>query len=162
MKALVVYYSRTGTTKKVAEEISKSLMCDVEAISDNKRRSGIAGYLRCGFEGVRKKTPKINEAEKKALEHDIVIIGTPIGGWNMSSLIRSYITRYSKDFKKVAFFCTQGGSGAENAFKEMEEICGKEPVAVLGLITKDVNEGGYVNDVKEFAGKIKQVEQKTL
>lgn len=156
MNALVAYYSRTGTTKKVAEEISKSLMCDVEAISDNKRRSGIAGYLRCGFEGVRKKTPKINEAEKKASEHDIVIVGTPIWGGNMSSLTRSYISRYSKDFKKVAFFCTQGGSGAEKALKEMGEMCGKEPVAVLGLIDKEVNEGMYIDKIKRFVAEIRK------
>ena len=155
VEALVVYYSRTGTTKKVAEEISKALKCDIESICDNKTRSGVKGYIICGFEGARRKIVKINAPKKKASDYDVVIIGTPIWGWNMSSLIRGYLTNYGKDCKNVAFFCTQGGSGAEKAFKEMGEICGKRAVAVMALTTKEVNEGSHTDKVKVFAGKIK-------
>ncbi|MBE3088681.1 MAG: flavodoxin family protein, partial [Actinobacteria bacterium] len=42
---LVVYYSRTGTTRKVAEYITKQLGADMEEIIDMKKRSGIWGFL---------------------------------------------------------------------------------------------------------------------
>jgi flavodoxin len=43
MKTLVVYYSRTGTTRKVAEAIAGILRCDIEEVVDTKKRSGILG-----------------------------------------------------------------------------------------------------------------------
>ena len=156
VKALVVYYSRTGTTKKVGEEIANSLNCDMEVISDNTKRMGAKGYIICGFEGARRKIAKINEPKKKASDYDITIIGTPIWSWNMSSLIRSYLTNYGRDCKKVAFFCTQGGSGAERAFKEMEDICGKKPICNLALTTKEVKEEEYSERVNAFVDVLKK------
>ena len=38
-KSLVVFYSRTGTTKRVAESISNLLKCDVEEVIDTKSRN---------------------------------------------------------------------------------------------------------------------------
>ncbi|MDY6965570.1 MAG: hypothetical protein SVM80_06305 [Halobacteriota archaeon] len=40
MKSHLVYYSRTGTTKKVADAISDIINCDIEEIVDTKDRSG--------------------------------------------------------------------------------------------------------------------------
>ena len=50
MKALVVYYSRTGMTKIVAETIRAILQCDVEELQDTKERRGVLGYMRSGRE----------------------------------------------------------------------------------------------------------------
>ena len=40
-KTLVLYYSRTGTTKKLATFIGDVLGADVEEIIDTKNRSGV-------------------------------------------------------------------------------------------------------------------------
>ena len=45
MKVLVVYYSRTGNTKFVAEAIAQSLEADIEEIKDGKNRMGVFGFL---------------------------------------------------------------------------------------------------------------------
>ena len=55
MKILVVYYSRTGNTRKVAEEIENTLNCDIEEIIDTKNRSGLLNYITSGFQASRKK-----------------------------------------------------------------------------------------------------------
>jgi len=48
MKILVVFYSRSGRTKKIAEAISDILKCDKEEIFDLKNRKGIPGFLSAG------------------------------------------------------------------------------------------------------------------
>lgn len=154
MKALLVYYSRTGITRRVASEIAKHLKCDVEEILDVGSRSGVLGYLRSGREAVLKKLAKIRPIRKSPSSYGIVVIGTPVWAYNVSSPVRAYIFRNKGSFKKVAFFCTMGGSGSKGAFRGIEELCGKKPVALLELKAKDVLEGKYAAKVKAFVGKL--------
>ena len=65
MKALVVYFSRTGGTKKVAEAISNILSCDIEEIVDTKDRTGLLGYIRSGRQAMKKKLTAIKNTEKE-------------------------------------------------------------------------------------------------
>lgn len=73
----------------------------------------------------------------------------------MSSPVRAYLSKYKGDLKKVAFFCTEGGSGGNKAFREMEKISGKKPIEVLELTTSEVKKEEYIDKVKEFTDKIK-------
>ena len=52
MRSLVVYYSRTGVTKKVAEAISQMLGADIEEIIDRRDRRGPKGFFTGGREEV--------------------------------------------------------------------------------------------------------------
>lgn len=153
MKTLVVYYSRTGTTKKIGESISSILKCDSEEIFDTKDRMGVIGYMQAGKDAMFKKLTKLKSIQKNPEGYDLVIIGTPVWGFTVSTPIRTYITK--NKFKNVAFFCTQGGRGAEKAFSEMEGLAGKKPKALLVLRTKEVLDEKYSDKVKNFVEKIK-------
>ena len=155
MKTLLVYYSRTGTTKKIAEVIMEQLKCDLEIVQDVKSRAGALGYLRSGKEAATRSLTEIKPNSKNPSDYDLVIIGTPIWSWNMSSPIRTYLTNNKGSFKNTAFFCTMGGSGDERAFKEMAEISGKEATAALALKTVEVVKNEYLAKVEEFIRKIK-------
>ena len=151
MKTLVVFYSRTGNTKKVAEEIAKILNADIEEIIDKKDRKGIVGWLKSGRDATFKKSAEI-EFVKNPIDYDLVIIGTPIWAFTMTPAIRTYLSE--NKFKKVAFFSTSGGSEGKKIFNEMEKIS-REPVATLSLLTK--NWPAELNLVKEENfGKIKE------
>jgi flavodoxin len=45
MKSLVVYYSRSGNTRFVAEQISEEIGADIEEIIDIKKRKGLLGLF---------------------------------------------------------------------------------------------------------------------
>ncbi|MFA5176063.1 MAG: hypothetical protein WC413_02290 [Candidatus Nanoarchaeia archaeon] len=154
MKTLVIFYSRTGTTKKIAENISKKLKCDIEEIFDCENRVGVKGYIKSGKQATLKKLTKLKDTNKDPSIYDLVIIGTPIWAWNMCCPIRTYITKNKEHLRKVAFFCTMGGSGANRTFKCMEKLCNKKSVACLKLKTKDVINNNYSEKVKEFTEKL--------
>ena len=156
MKSLTTFYSRTGTTRTVADAISGLLGSDTEEVKTVKDRKGVIGYMICGREAGAKKLTDIEKTGKDPSKYDLVIVGTPIWAWKLSSPIRTYLTNNKGKFKKVAFFVTQGGSGAENAFKDIEEITGKKPVATLILTTKEVVKKQYAEKVKKFVEKIKK------
>jgi len=153
MKALVVFYSRTGTTEKIAEEIAKRLKIDIERILDVKSRSGLLGWLRSGREAKKKMEAAIIPTRINPADYPCVIIGTPVWASSMSSPIRTYLSRNKAKFKKLAFFCTCGGSGTK-ALKEMEDLCGKPVLALLEVKTNEVKSGKYDDKIKEFISKL--------
>lgn len=154
MKTLVAYYSRTGTTKKIALEIAGKLGAETEEIKDTVDRSGMKGYLLAGRDAMQKNLTVLEPTVKNPADFDLVIIGTPIWGWNMSAPIRTYITEKKSIFKNVAFFCTMGGSGDDKAFAEMENILGEKPLAALALLTRDVVKNKFAEKLEKFISQI--------
>ena len=155
MQTLIVYFSRTGHTKKVGDELAKALPGDVEEIVDTVNRAGPVGWLMSGREGGGRKLAKIVPAKKDASQYDIVVVGTPIWAGNMSSPVRTYLTENKAKFKSVAFYCTEGSKGSEKAFAEMEEIAGKKPKATLAINMADIKTGADGEKVKKFAADLK-------
>lgn len=155
MKTLIVFYSRTGTTKKVGETLAAKLGADIEEIKDTVNRSGAKGYLLSGRDAMRRKLTTLEPQNKNAAEYDLVVIGTPVWAWNMSAPIRTYITESKGDFKNVAFFCTMGGSGDEGTFSEMTEVTGKKPLATLALKTVQVVKNEFVDKLENFTNILK-------
>jgi flavodoxin len=137
MKTLVVYYSRTGITRKVGEEICRLIKCDSEEILDQKNRNSIFGYLGGGGDAAKQRLTKIGKLSRKIDDYDLLVIGTPVWAWNMTPAIRTFITENQDKLKKIAFFCTMGGSGGKNAFAEMEKLCGRKPLADLELTSRE-------------------------
>ncbi len=133
MKTLIAYYSRTGNTKQVAETLAEKLDADIDEIKDMKDRSGIVGWLMGGKDAFRENTTEI-AFKKDPKDYDLVVIGTPVWAGTMTPAVRMYL---KNNFKKVAFFCTYGGSEGKT-FAEMQKIS-KKPVATLGLNQRELN-----------------------
>jgi len=155
MKILVVFYSRSGRTKKVSEAISDILKCDKEEIFDTKNRKGIPGFLSAGTDANLRRLTEIKEIKRNPSLYDLVIIGTPVWSANISTPVRTYISLHKEDFKKVAFFCTRLGSDAEKVFMDMENLCQKKPIALLELTSKEIKRNIYTKKIEEFVKKIK-------
>lgn len=156
MKILTTFYSRGGTTKKIGEQIASMVNSDLEEFSDMVKRSGFIGWMRCGYQAMKKKVTELKTIEKNPNDYDLVIIGTPIWGGNVSVPTRTYVTENTGKFKSVAFFCTAGGDDGTKAFADMESICNKKPVATLGLVRKDIKKELHLEKLKEFIAKLQK------
>ena len=153
-RTLLVYYSRTGTTREVAQEISTILACDVEEIVDTKNRQGVFGYLRSGFDAAFRRLTKLEPVRHDPASYDLIIVGTPVWNASLSAPVRTYLTMHRGQLKNVAFFCTYGGSGSRRVFRQMSEISGKSPLDVLDVREADVKRRTYVDHVKAFVSTV--------
>ncbi|GAI51828.1 unnamed protein product, partial [marine sediment metagenome] len=153
---LVVFYSRSGKTKKVAEAISDILRCDKEEVFDTKNRKGIPGFLSAGTDANLKRLTAIKEIKNNPSLYDLVIIGTPIWSSNISTPIRTYLFLYKEEFKKVAFFCTRLGLDSKKVFADMKNLSQKTPLALLELTSREVARDQYMQKVKEFVKNLKE------
>jgi flavodoxin len=154
MKILVVFYSRTGKTRKVAEELRNSLDCDIEELIDTKSRSGPIEYIRAARDAGKHKLTVLEKIKNDPANYDLIIIGTPNWADTMAMAVRTYITENYMKFNNVAFFETAGRNNFDGAFSDMKELIGSNPLAVMGVRSKEVNNGIYKTKVVEFLKKI--------
>ncbi|MFX1496887.1 MAG: flavodoxin family protein [Promethearchaeota archaeon] len=154
MNNLIIFYSRTGNTKQLAELISQQGNWKFEEIIDTKKRKGIIGFLKSGYEATRKKLTIIKELEKNPALFDSLILGTPIWNKRMSTPIRTFIVQNKSKMKKIAFFCTEGSKGGFKTFENMAELCGMQPTATLEITKQDIKNDLHLNKVKNFVQEI--------
>lgn len=122
MKSLVVYYSRSGNTRFVAEKISQKIGGDIEEIIDKKRRKGPLGFVIGGFDATRGRKTDIAEMKKSPRDYDLIVVGTPMWNKRITPAVRTYLEDNKFSEKRVALFCTNNGSQSERVFKTLKEI----------------------------------------
>lgn len=154
MKILVVFYTRTNHTKSVGESIATEFGADVLQIKDAHRRTGVLNYFMLGKDAIFKRLARIQPVDKDAGDYDLIILGTPVWSFSLSSPMRAYIAEYSNSFKQVAYFCTEGGSGGERAFKQMSAMIGRQPVATMEITEADLKNGADTVKLAAFTDAI--------
>ena len=138
MKTLLVYYSRTNVTKKIAEMIQKEINCDIEEITDNDKYAGKIGFMKGGMNASMGRTSKINPISKNPADYDLIIIGTPVWASNIATPVYTYLKKYEQDIKNVASFCTCMNSGFEKTLENISKVTGKEQISTMFLTAEDI------------------------
>jgi len=128
---LVAYYSMSGNTRRIANEIRDATGADIEEIGEIKPRKGVGGAIRALFDAVTRRTPPILVADHDPADYDLLVIGGPVWAGRIASPVRTYAKRYGTHAQHVAFFCTEGGRGAQSAFADLQKLCQRAPEATL-------------------------------
>ena len=152
MKALVVYYSRTGNTKKIADEIAAALGADLEELKDDVSRGGPAGFVRSAREARSGKLVNLDPLSHDPSTCDSVVVGTPVWAGNVSSPIRTFLRNSNLGNAKVAWFCTiASGSQSQQSscFRAMTDEAGQTPVATVGFSMKELK-GDHSQAIAQF------------
>ena len=109
LKSLVVYYTRDGNTRFVAETIAAEIGADLEEVIDLKKRSGIFGYLSGGRDAIQGKETKISPSVKSPAGYELIVVGSPIWAGRPAPALTTYLKKNDLSGKKVAVFFSQGG-----------------------------------------------------
>lgn len=121
-KILVLYYSQTGNTKAVAEEIANRLGADIEEIVavnpyDNDFQATID---RCKQEKEQGVLPDINPVKADISKYDVVFIGYPVWFGTYAPPVTAFLSKVDLSGKKIVPFCTFGSGGLESSVKDMD------------------------------------------
>lgn len=153
MKTLIVYYSRTQTTKRIAEMIQKELDCDIEEITDGNKYNGKLGFMKGGMNATMGRASDIDPITKNPSDYDLVIIGTPVWSSNVVPAIHTYLLKYNNQIKNMASFCTCMGGGYDKALGKIAEVSGKSQLSTMFLTSKEIE--NPPEKIKTFITKIK-------
>lgn len=115
--AIIIYFSQTGATKSVAEELQRQLGCAIAAIEPVKPYDGdypatIARWLEEVRDSVK---VEIKPLDINLDKYSTIFLGFPIWGGNYALPVASFLADYPLDGKKIVTFATFGSGGVEAA-----------------------------------------------
>jgi len=124
MKKIVVYYSKTGNSRRVAEKIGSNLDIETIEIIDANKYKGIFGFIKGGyFASSLKKVDYSFKSQFPISEYDYVYVVGPIWANKLAPSIYSFLMDYK--LKEKTLVLTNNGSNPEKTFLEAEKNFGK-------------------------------------
>lgn len=125
MKTLIAYFSRTGITKKLAEDTAKKTGADLFAIEPVKKYPG--SYLLCvaeaKMENLKKARPAIVSKPQNLSEYDTVVVMFPIWWFTCPNIMLTFLEENDLAGKRVIPVCTYGSSGKGSSEAAMQKSC---------------------------------------
>lgn len=124
MKPVVIYYSLSGNTKKIAEEIHKSIGGDIAEIKTVKPYEGTYNAI------VDQGHKEVNSGYSPAIEplgvdlknYDTVILGTPVWWYTFAPAVKTFFEENDLSGKTVYPFATNGG-WLGHTFEDIKKMC---------------------------------------
>ena len=127
-KVLVAYFSASGVTKRVAENLAKSIGADLYEIApktpytkadlnwnDKKSRSTVEMNDRSA-------RPEIAASVNDMTAYSTVFVGFPIWWYREPSIIDTFMESHEFNGVTVVPFATSGGSGLGDSAKNMQAL----------------------------------------
>lgn len=150
-RKLVAYFSASGVTAKVAENLSEAIGADLFEIAP------AVLYTKADLDWTDKNsrsTIEMNDPASRPViagkrdnmdEYDTIFVGFPIWWYVAPTIINTFLESYDLTGKTVIPFATSGGSGMGRTNTELEQSC----------------KGARLKEGKRFNINVKEAELKT-
>lgn len=135
---LVVYYSLSGNTARVARDLARRTHADIESLRDPDHGTGAWEYIKAILDSLRGRSARLGPLAHSPRNYRLVLIGTPIWAGHMTPAIRAYFARHGGDMRNVAFFATSGSTDITRLVPQMERAAGHRAVAAVGFAAPEL------------------------
>ena len=141
-KILVVYFSHSGNTREIANQIHKSVGSDIfeiqtvkpyphdyDAVVKQARQELDSGYI-----------PELKTKIENIESYNLVFIGYPNWCGTVPAPVRTFLSEYDFSGKTIVPFCTHEGSGLGRSVTDITKLCPKsillDGIVIRGSIVK--------------------------
>jgi flavodoxin len=156
MRAIIIYYSFTGNTKKIADILVEYLkpkyeikILRIDALDES------SSFFRQAVRALFHKKARINSLEFELSGYDLICLGTPVWAFAPAPAMNAYLDKCSGLLgRPVTVFVTYGsGTGVKRCFSYMQEILTKKGAKDFGRFSiqqfKVNNKGFVLSRIKE-------------
>ena len=109
-KVLVVYYSLSGHTKKIADFIAAQTQADIYEITVKEQYTSPSVYTKSKKELDNKQYPELAKELPDVSAYDVIFIGGPVWWYTMATPLFSFLEKVDFAGKKIVPFSTQGNN----------------------------------------------------
>ena len=153
-KKLVAYFSASGVTKSVAQNLAKAVSADLYEIEPKVR------YTNADLNWMDKKSrstvemddktsrPEIVDTDAKIENYDLIFLGFPIWWYVAPTIVNTFLEKYDFSGKKIVLFATSGGSGFGGTVANLRPSVSDSAEIVEGKL---LNHNPSLEEIKEWA-----------
>ena len=154
-KTLVAFFSASGTTAKVAENLAKAAGADLYEIKPD------VPYTKDDLNWMNKQSrssvemrdkssrPELADTDANIAAYDTIFIGFPIWWYIAPTIINTFLESYDFSGKKIVLFATSGGSGFGKAVQNLQSSAPDAQIIAGEILNGNPNE----KKLKSFADK---------
>ena len=152
-KVLVAYFSATGTTKKVAQNLAKAVNADIYEIKPvtpytdadlNWRNSNSRSSVEMNDKSSRPEMVADNFSVK---DYDVVYLGFPIWWGTAPHIVETFLEKQDFSNKTIILFATSGSSGMGNTDKDLKPSVSASTKIIKGKV---LNGNPSVEELKNW------------
>ncbi|MBB4221639.1 flavodoxin family protein [Variovorax guangxiensis] len=155
---LVIVYSYTGTSRRVAELLCSQQNWQLASIIETRPRAGGLGSLRCVIDSLLRREPAIRYDGPPPGDFDAVVLVSPIWMLQLAGPMRSFVARQRARLPDVAVLSVMGGQGAPNAAAEVARIVGRAPILSSSVTMREVDDGSCAARLQAFGNAVREAE----
>ena len=157
-KVLVAYFSATGTTKQVAQNLAKATNADIYEIKPvtpytdadlNWRNSNSRSSVEMNDKNSR---PEMVENNISVKEYDTIFLGFPIWWGTAPHIVKTFLEKQDFSNKTIILFATSGSSGMGNTDKDLKPSVSASTKIIKGKV---LNGNPSVEELKNWVATFK-------
>nr|CCA83225.1 conserved hypothetical protein [blood disease bacterium R229] len=154
-KILIVYYSRTGTARQVAQLLAAQSGWALAEVGDVRPRAGFWGDVRCVLENVLHVRASYRY-EGPALEDFAHVIAiAPVWMGRLASPMHAFLADQLPFPARLSVVCVMAARGAFNAMEDVARLTSTLPAPVLALLQRDVASGLSQDEISGFIDQVR-------
>lgn len=126
-KKIICYFSASGVTKRVAENIASTINADLFEIEPvykytNEDLDWTNKQCRSSIEMSDKTSrPQVKNKINSIDEYQTVVIGFPVWWYTAPTIINTFIEENNLENKDIYIYVTSGGSSETGSFNDLKE-----------------------------------------
>ncbi|VVB61933.1 Flavodoxin [uncultured archaeon] len=156
---LVAYFSHSGNTRVIANQIHESVGSDIiEIQSENIYPDNYNAVVKQAKQELDSDyKPKLKSKLKNINSYNIIFIGYPTWWYTIPMPVVTFLSEYDFSKKTIVPFCTHEGSGFAQGIKEIKKLCPQSTI-LNGLAVRGSNVKKAKNEVSEWLRELEMIE----
>ena len=157
-KILVAYFSATGNTRRVAQNLAKAVDADIYEIKPAK------AYSDADLDWTNKSSrssvemadhssrPEMIKDDFSVKDYETIYLGFPIWWYIAPTIVNTFLEKYDFSNKKIILFATSGGSGFGRTIDNIKTSVSDSTKVIEGKV---LNSNSSVKELKSWVETIK-------
>jgi len=155
-KILITYYSRTGNTREIANQIHRIVggiiveiqtvvpyPDDYDAVTKQAKQELKTNYK-----------PALKTKVENIGSYDVIFVGSPNWWGTIAAPVKSFLSEYDLSGKTIVPFITHAGSGLGRSVSDIEVLCPHSTI-LEGLAVWGENAKNAQNDVSAWVRRLR-------